>query len=85
MKVGKNAVTELIDTLILWEATIVAILPTYRTIKRFSECQQNNMIRPRGATFAVTSLFRAKQKILKSLSTTTSRGSLSAPFTQGVN
>ena len=36
MKVGKNALAEFLDLLIVWEAEIVAILRTNRAIKRFS-------------------------------------------------
>ena len=41
MKVGKNSLAEFLDTLIVWEAEIVAILRTNRARKRLSACQQN--------------------------------------------
>ena len=40
MKVGENALAEFLDTLIVWEAEIVAILQTNRAIKRLSARQQ---------------------------------------------
>ena len=36
MKVGENALAEFLDTLIVWEAEIVAILRTNRAMKRLS-------------------------------------------------
>ena len=40
MKVGKNALAEFLDSLIVWEAEILAILRTTRTIKRLHARQQ---------------------------------------------
>ena len=40
MKVGENALAEILDTLIVWEAEIVAILRTNRAMKRLSANQQ---------------------------------------------
>ena len=40
MKVGENALAELFDTLIVWEAEIVAILRTNRAMKRLNANQQ---------------------------------------------
>ena len=40
MKVGENALAEFLDTLIVWEAEIVAILRTNRAMKRLSAHQQ---------------------------------------------
>ena len=40
MKVGENALAEFLDTLIVWEAEIVAILLTNQTMKRLSVRQQ---------------------------------------------
>ena len=40
MKVGKNAVAEFLDALIVWEAKIVAILRTNQAMKRLSARQQ---------------------------------------------
>ena len=40
MKVGENALAEFLDTLIVWEAEIVAVLRTNRAIKRLSVRQQ---------------------------------------------
>ena len=36
MKVGENTLSEFLDSLIMWEAEIVAILLTNRAMKRFS-------------------------------------------------
>ena len=40
MKVGENALAEFLDSLIVWEAKIVAILRTNRAMKRLSARQQ---------------------------------------------
>ena len=40
MKVGANALGEFLDALIVWEATIIAILRTNRAMKRLSARQQ---------------------------------------------
>ena len=40
MKVGENALAEFLDTLIVWEAAIVAILRMNRAMKRLSARQQ---------------------------------------------
>ena len=40
MKVGKNALAEFLDTLIVWEAEIVAISQINRVMKRLSARQQ---------------------------------------------
>ena len=41
IKVGENALTEFLDTLIFWEEEIVAILRTNRAMKRLSARQQD--------------------------------------------
>ena len=40
MKVGENALAEFLDSLIVWEAEIVAILRTNKAMKRLSARQQ---------------------------------------------
>ena len=40
LKVGENALAEFLDSLIVWEAEIVAIFETNRPMKRFSANQQ---------------------------------------------
>ena len=40
MKIGTNALGELLDAIIVWEAKIVAILRTNRAMKRLSTRQQ---------------------------------------------
>ena len=40
MKVGDNALAEFLDTLIVWEAEILAILRTNQAMKRLSARQQ---------------------------------------------
>ena len=48
MKVGDNALTEFLDSLIVWKAEIVAILRTNRAMKRLSACQQEKYNNARG-------------------------------------
>ena len=40
MKVGENALAKFLDSLIVWEAEIVAILRTNQAMKRLSASQQ---------------------------------------------
>ena len=40
MKVGKNALADFLDALIVWEAEIVAILRTNRAMKRLTASQK---------------------------------------------
>ena len=56
MKVGKHALAEFLNTLIVYEAEIVAKLRTNRAMNRLSARQQRSMIMPLGATSADTSL-----------------------------
>ena len=78
MKVGENALAEFLDTRIVWEADIVAILRTNRAIKRLNACQQKEYDNATRATSAVTSSYRMTRRVPKFVITTISRAGLSA-------
>ena len=70
MNIGDNALAKFLVSLIVWEAKIVAILRTNPAMKRLSARQQEEQLSATGATYAVTSLSRARRKALKSVTMT---------------
>ena len=81
MKVEENALAEFLDSLIVWEAEIVAILRTNRAMKRLSARQQKKYDNATRCYICRQEFVESEAKGPKYVTTTTSPAGLSAPPT----
>ena len=84
MKVGDNALGEFLDSLIVWEAEIVAILRTNQAMKRLSARQQEEYDNATRCYICRHKFVKGKAKGPKVRDTTTSRAGLSSQRTASV-
>ena len=76
MKVRENALAEFLDSQIVWEAEINAILRSNQAMKRFSDCQKDEYYNATRCYIYCHQFVKGEAKIPKSIIATTSRGGL---------